>query len=153
MDDLEWAIVHPERGPGTSMLLLCPQFHMKTPWFTRKTSVTMARFMPHCLLLFHIFQDAGLHIQSIVGLMRRVSRDGLGEPFWLNDTVPECCKDFGFKTYLEMDNVTRADAEQFLRSAVRTLIGVEDEMEYNERRQVEKMHNQRWQCCVMHSYE
>jgi hypothetical protein len=79
-------------------------------------------------------QDAGKHIESIVGMMRRVTRGGgLGEPFWLNETVPSCCASFGFKTYLQMDETTRADAAQFLASAVRTLVGVPNEMAYNER--------------------
>lgn len=65
--------------------------------------------------------------------MRRVEKSGLGEPFWLNATVPSGFENLGFKTYLNMDTETRMDAEQFLASTVRTMIGVPNEMKYNER--------------------
>ena len=71
-------------------------------------------------------------------MMRQVGVGGnssaLGEPFWLNRTVPEYCKgsaaqksiDCTYKTYLEMDAQTRADAEQLLASFVRTLVRAPD---------------------------
>ena len=46
-------------------------------------------------------------------------------PFWLNSTKPAKCEhsaavECGYPTYLEMDDPTRADAEQLLASFVRT---------------------------------
>ena len=72
-------------------------------------------------------------------MMRQVGVGGnasaLGEPFWLNRTVPAYCKgseaqkspDCKYKTYLEMDAQTRSDAEQLLASFVRTLVRAPDE--------------------------
>ena len=73
--------------------------------------------------------DAGLHIETIVSVMRRVYVNTgepapsirLGEIFWLNETVPKDFEGLGFKTYIQMDDETRSDAEQYLQSAVRTL--------------------------------
>eukprot|EP01044_Picomonas_judraskeda_P020695 COSAG03_NODE_4671_length_1472_cov_361.297160_2_plen_181_part_01 len=82
--------------------------------------------------------DAGEHHEDIISVMRQVGVGGnssaLGEPFWLNRTVPAYCKgsaarrspDCAYKTYLEMDGQTRADAEQLLASFVRTLVRAPD---------------------------
>lgn len=82
--------------------------------------------------------DAGEHHEDIISVMRQVGVGGnssaLGEPFWLNRTVPAYCKgsisqkspDCKYKTYLEMDAQTRSDAEQLLASFVRTLVRAPD---------------------------
>lgn len=82
--------------------------------------------------------DAGEHHEDIISVMRQVGVGGnasaLGEPFWLNRTVPAYCKgsaaqkspDCKYKTYLEMDAQTRSDAEQLLASFVRTLVKAPD---------------------------
>jgi hypothetical protein len=66
--------------------------------------------------------------------------NGVGEPFWLNRTVPTYCKssaarqspDCAYKTYLEMDAQTRSDAEQLLASFVRTLVQAPDASSHSE---------------------
>lgn len=95
-------------------------------------------------------EDAGLHLETIISVMRRVyvpaegeddAKPTLGPVFWLNRTVPQGFEQYGFKTYLEMDATTRRDAEQYLASTVRTLFrapdqdhgGLGSEMKYNER--------------------
>ena len=90
-------------------------------------------------------QDAGLHIEGIVSVMRQVGLNGsptkLGEIFWLNNTVPQGFEHLGFPTYLEMDEQTRKDAEQIIKSMVRTTVEYPDavsvshhgKMVYNER--------------------
>ena len=88
-------------------------------------------------------QDAGLHIEGIVSVMRQVGLDGptkLGKSFWLNGTVPKGFEHLGFPTYLEMDSQTRKDAEQIIKSMVRTTVKYPDvaarhhgKMVYNER--------------------
>ena len=72
-------------------------------------------------------EDAGLHKETIVSIMRRVSVPSsatapptLGPPFWLNATVPAAFVGLGFRTYLQMDDETRADAEQYLPGSFRT---------------------------------
>ena len=78
-------------------------------------------------------KDAGLHIETIASVMRRVGADGsLGPVFWLNKTVPKEFEHLGFPTYLDMDATTRADAETLLASQVRTLV------KYPDDEQVEK---------------
>jgi len=95
-------------------------------------------------------QDAGMHLETIQSIMRRVFVSGphatptLGPIFWLNRTIPSGFESLGFPTYLDMDDETRSDAEQYLASAVRTLtafpdfeLGAESTasggMKYNER--------------------
>lgn len=72
---------------------------------------------------------------GIISVARQVgvngNATGLGPPFWLNRTVPSYCSDSAlpecrFPTYLQMDPVTRADAEQLLASFVRTLVRYPD---------------------------
>ena len=72
----------------------------------------------------------------------------LGQPFWLNRTIPSYCNASGLNasycewpTYLQMDPATRADAEQLIASLVRTTVAWPDlsdappayHMQYNER--------------------
>ena len=91
-------------------------------------------------------QDAGLHIEGIISVMRQVGVGGnptkLGKPFWLNSTVPKGFEHLGFPTYLKMDSQTRKDAEQIIKSMVRTTVKYPDtaavvhnqgKMMYNER--------------------
>lgn len=73
-------------------------------------------------------EDAGLHKETIISVMRRVfSNKTLGPQFWLNRSVPIGYEHLNFPTYDKMDNVTRRDAEQYLASAVRTLTEYPDE--------------------------
>lgn len=98
-------------------------------------------------------QDAGEHHEGIISVMRRVGvganathPGSLGPPFWLNRSMPTYCKDKAsadctYPTYLEMDDVTRRDAEQLLASFIRTTVVTPDSsssdpfprMVYNER--------------------
>ena len=81
-------------------------------------------------------QDAGEHHEGIISVMRRVGIGAnathpgtLGAPFWLNITVPSYCSnltDCEYPTYLEMDDVTRRDAEQLLASFIRTTVVTPD---------------------------
>ena len=82
-------------------------------------------------------QDAGEHAEGIVLVMRRVaSKDNatdLGPPFWLNRTVPSYCRNRNltecrYPTYLQMDDTTRKDAEQYLASLVRTTVAYPDDV-------------------------
>ena len=84
--------------------------------------------------------DAGLHREGIQSVMRKVGLDSaLGPIFWLNETVPRGFEHLGYPTYLQLDEVTRRDAEQLLASLIRTTVkypdvhAEEEKMIYNER--------------------
>jgi len=99
-------------------------------------------------------QDAGLHIETIISVMRRVHvshEDGaagtkvsLGPIFWLNKTAPSQFEHLQLPTYLDMDQETRGDAEQYLASAVRTLTEFPDyEMTGEEGHSKKMFYNER----------
>jgi hypothetical protein len=80
--------------------------------------------------------DAGLHLEGIQSVMRRVSIGSdsklkLGPIFWLNKTVPVAFKHLNYPTYLEMDEITQRDAKQLLASLVRTLVKYPDSVKEN----------------------
>eukprot|EP01084_Bolivina_argentea_P293227 504277_1 len=95
---------------------------------------------PWVIINNRLYCAASMYNYPFEGLMRQItgpsSTDKNGEIFWLTDNVPPGLEHRCNKTFLDMDNQTKSDMQQYIASLIRTetLPGGEfDTVTFNER--------------------